>query len=156
MSLIIATGSNIGDSVELLNEAKRELSKIFELIQESRIYTSKAVDYLDQPDFFNQVLEFKIPGDSPQEVMNILLALEKRMGRTRDVLRGPRTIDLDILFWGMTSLNTDTLTIPHPRWSQRSFVVLPLKELPFFQNIEKRFIIPESFEETAAPLATFG
>ena len=156
MSLIIATGSNIGDSVKHLTAAKLSLCELFDFIAESRIYTSKAVDYVDQPDFYNQVLEFKIPGDSPQEVMDMLLALEKRMGRTRDVLRGPRTIDLDILFWGMTSIFTDTLTIPHPRWLQRSFVVLPLKELPFFQNIEKTYIIPESFEETAVPLATFG
>ena len=152
MSLIIATGSNIGPSLETLLLAKKNLSEKFQFIAESKIYSSKAVDYEKQPDFFNQVLEFKLPALSPNEVMNILLDLEKSMGRTRDVLRGPRTIDLDIIFWEMQKINSPTLTVPHPRWQERSFVVRPLRELPFFQSIEKCFTIPESFTVEALPV----
>lgn len=152
MSLIIATGSNLGDSLHNLHQAKNFLAETFSLIAESRIYRSAAVDYENQPDFLNQVLEFKLPALTPAEVMAILLKIEKQMGRTRDIWRGPRTIDLDILFWGQETISTDTLTIPHPRWNERSFVVLPLQELPFFQTIEKCFTIPKSFKVNASPI----
>ena len=152
MSLIIATGSNLGDSLSLLDEAKEILSGKFQLIAASRIYRSAAVDYEDQPDFFNQVLEFALPAFTPQQVMNELLQIEQAMGRTRELWRGPRTLDLDIIFWGTQTICTEQLVIPHPRWHERSFVVFPLQELPFFQTIKKCSTIPESFQITASPL----
>ena len=152
MSLIIATGSNLGDPINNLTEAKTQLSQNFELIASSRIYKSAAVDYENQPDFFNQVLEFSLPASTPQDVMKKLLTLEANMGRTREKWRGPRLIDMDIIFWGIDSYNSMDLIIPHPRWQDRSFVVKPLMELPFFQTIKKYFIIPESFKVDAFPL----
>jgi 2-amino-4-hydroxy-6-hydroxymethyldihydropteridine diphosphokinase len=152
MSLIIATGSNIGDSLSHLKMAEQELSTCFELIAASRIYRSGAVDYENQPDFFNQVLEFKIPAAKPDEVMQKLLQLELSMGRNRDVLRGPRTIDLDIVFWDLETHHTKLVTVPHPRWLDRSFVIRPLQELPFFKRIEKCFTIPKSFKVEAFPV----
>lgn len=152
MSLIIATGSNIGNSLQILQQAKKRLSQNFNLIAESRIYTSQAVEYLNQPDFFNQVLEFTKPDIDPVVVMQHLLEIEKEFGRNRDIPKGPRTLDIDIIFWGLDRLESETLIVPHPRWSERSFVVKPLKELPFFQTIEKCFTIPGSFEIDAIPL----
>lgn len=154
MSLIIATGSNIGDSKSNLQEARAELEKHFTLTAQSRIYTSAAVDYLNQPDFFNQVLEFQIPKQyTPEDVMDLLLKIELSMGRKRDISKGPRTIDIDMIFWGLTEINTPLLTVPHPRWSQRSFIVYPLQELPFFKTIEKCFTIPKSFDVEALPIS---
>jgi 2-amino-4-hydroxy-6-hydroxymethyldihydropteridine diphosphokinase len=148
--LIIATGSNLGNKEVSLNKAKQVLSQHFTLIQESHIYSSSAVDYTNQPDFFNQVLEFSLPTHlEPDEVMSLILKIELELGRLRDIPRGPRTVDIDILFWGLDSYSTDLVTIPHPRWSERSFVVLPLHELPFFQTIQKSFIIPTEFENNA-------
>jgi 2-amino-4-hydroxy-6-hydroxymethyldihydropteridine diphosphokinase len=152
MSLIIATGSNIGDSINLLKEARDTLAKRFSLIAESRIYTSSAIEYENQPDFFNQVLEFSIPALKPEDVMNELLAIEKIFGRNRDIPKGPRTLDLDIIFWGNEEINSQHLTVPHPRWMERSFVVKPLQELPFFQTIKKCFIIPKTFNVDASPI----
>jgi 2-amino-4-hydroxy-6-hydroxymethyldihydropteridine diphosphokinase len=152
MSLIIASGSNIGESKKILEEAKGELSRRFKLKAASRIYVSKAVDYEAQPDFYNQVMEFELPSASPDEVMKILLETEKTFGRHRDIPKGPRTLDLDIIFWGTTSYNSENVTVPHPRWAERSFVVRPLQELPFFQTIQKCFTIPPSFTVEAAPL----
>lgn len=152
MSLIIASGSNIGDSVTTLKAAHAELSKHFTFIAASRIYVSAAVEYENQPDFYNQVMEFEIPALSPDEVMDKLLSIEKVFGRHRDIPKGPRTLDLDIIFWNTTSLQTTKVIIPHPRWAERSFVVKPLQELPFFQTIRKCFIIPQSFTVEAAPL----
>lgn len=152
MSLIIASGSNIGNSVATLKDAQDELSKQFTFKASSRIYVSAAVEYENQPDFYNQVLEFALPTISPDEVMAMLLEIEKKFGRHRDIPKGPRTLDLDIIFWGTTSFHTQTVTIPHPRWSERSFVVKPLQELPFFQTIQKCFTIPQTFTVEAAPL----
>ena len=152
MSLIIATGSNIGASIEILNQAVKRLSQEFELIAKSRIYSSRAIEYENQPDFFNQVLEFRIPALTPSEVMKTLLEIEIEFGRNRDIPKGPRTLDLDIIFWNLESINEALLTIPHPRWNQRSFVVKPLQELPFFQTIEKCFTIPKTFDVDASPI----
>ena len=152
MSLIIATGSNIGHSVETLKAAQAELSKHFHFIAASRIFYSKAVEYENQPDFYNQVLEFSTPTISPDNVMKLLLEIEIKFGRHRDIPKGPRTLDVDIIFWDTTSWKSDIVTIPHPRWSERSFVVKPLQELPFFQTIQKCFTIPQEFTVDAAPL----
>jgi 2-amino-4-hydroxy-6-hydroxymethyldihydropteridine diphosphokinase len=152
MSLIIATGSNIGESVSILKETQKELSLHFSFIAASRIYSSKAIEYENQPDFFNQVLEFHIPALSPEQTMLKLLRIEKQFGRNRDIPKGPRTLDLDIIFWNLDVINSQHLVVPHPRWRERSFVVKPLSELPFFQTIEKCFTIPKTFDVNAFPI----
>lgn len=151
MPLIIATGSNLTSRIEHLEWAKAELSQHFKLVAESRVYESNAVDYEAQPEFLNQVLQFALPWQQPEEVMRILLKIEKDRGRSRDILRGPRTLDLDILFWGTNFIQSATLISPHPRWMERSFVVRPLSELPFWHLIEKCFTIPKSFDVEAFP-----
>ena len=152
MSLIIATGSNIQNPLKNLNDVKNILSEKFQLKAQSRIYRSAAVDYENQPDFFNQVLEFGIPSDKPDIVMQWLLETEKSMGRVRETFKGPRTIDLDIIFWGLETHHTNLVQIPHPRWVERSFVIRPLQELPFFKTIEKCFTIPKSFHVESYPV----
>lgn len=153
MSLFIATGSNLGDRLLHLNEGREILSNEFEFIAESRVYESPAVDYLNQPDFYNQVLEFKIPNDLPQNVMKKLLEIEKAMGRNRTIPKGPRVIDLDILFWGNEEISTASLIVPHPRLFERSFVVLPLSELPGFKKLQLKFQFNFSFDNTASPIS---
>ncbi len=153
MSLFIATGSNLGDRLLHLNEARDILSREFSFIAESRVYESPAVDYLNQPDFYNQVLEFKIPGDNPENVMKKLLEIEKIMGRNRTIPKGPRVIDLDIIFWSHDEISSPSLTIPHPRVFERSFVVLPLSELPGFKNLQLKFQFNFSFDNTASPIS---
>jgi len=152
MSLVIATGSNLNNPINNLQEVKKILSNYFHFLNASRVYKSGAVDYLDQPDFYNQVLEFSIPKQKPEAVMDFLLKIEDDLGRIRNISKGPRVIDLDIIFWGSISLNTPQLIIPHPRWLERSFIVRPLMELPFFQTVEKCFTIPTSFEVEAFPI----
>ena len=152
MSLILDTGSNIGDKSGSLARAKELLSDEFTFIAESRVYTSLAVEYLNQPDFYNQVLEFEIPNLSPQETLKKINSIEHILGRTRDINKGPRTIDIDIIFWEISSLSDENLQIPHPSWEQRSFVVYPLFELPYFQTIQKHFIIPSTFNNSAKPI----
>ena len=152
MSLIIATGSNIGNKLENLSNGKNALLKHFEIISESRIYKSKAVDYTYQPSFLNQVLEFKKPNLSPDSIMRLLIRLELELGRKKYIDKGPRVIDLDILFIGLEKINTPILTVPHPRLFERSFILLPLKELSFYKELDKSFTIPSSIPPTATPL----
>lgn len=152
MSLILATGSNLNDKLDNLNKVKSILEEKFKLIAASDIFESEAVDYTAQPDFYNQVLEFEIPDMSKDVVMQYLLDVEKSLGRIRDIDKGPRTVDIDILFWGIEEYKSDLLTLPHPRWAQRSFVVRPLQQLPFFQTVQKCFKIPHTFEVEAKPI----
>lgn len=153
MSLIIVTGSNLGDKVAYLQEAKEELSQLFQFKAESRIYTSKAIEYLEQDDFYNQALEFSLPQDlNPDQTMLKLLSIEKEIGRDRTIPKGPRTIDIDIIFWGTQSFSTDYVNIPHPSCFERSFVMLPVQELPFFQTLQKKFKIPNTYPNQAKPI----
>lgn len=152
-ALIIATGSNLGNKSEHLEKAKLELSRHYQLEAESRIFHSEAVDYEQQPSFYNQVLQFKLPKDSPLEVLSHLLSIEQTLGRVRDIPKGPRTIDIDLLFHGLDHHHSEELELPHPRLWQRSFVVLPLKELPFYKTLEKYFDFNHTFETPAEPLA---
>jgi 2-amino-4-hydroxy-6-hydroxymethyldihydropteridine diphosphokinase len=149
MSLILATGSNLLNKLQNLEIAKNVLSTHFSFISESEIFGSAAVDYLEQPDFYNQLLEFKIPNLTPDETMLKILSIERDLGRTRDIDKGPRTIDIDIIFWGLETYQSKIVTIPHVSWDQRSFVVRPLQQLPFFKTIEKCFKIPQTFEVEA-------
>ncbi|MAZ49266.1 MAG: 2-amino-4-hydroxy-6-hydroxymethyldihydropteridine diphosphokinase [Halobacteriovoraceae bacterium] len=152
MSLIIATGSNLGNKIDYLTEARLKLQKLFELVEQSRVFSSPAVDYENQPDFYNQLLEFKIPQMPAHDVIKLCLDIEKTMGRIREIKRGPRNIDIDIIFWGLDTINLPELTVPHPRWSERSFIVLPLQELPYFETLAKHYKIPTNFENTASPI----
>lgn len=152
-SFFIATGTNLGDRALNLLEAKTRLQLHFELIAESRIYESAAVLYLNQPDFYNQVLEFKLPSKKPEAIMSLLLQIEKEMGRDRLIPKGPRLIDLDILFWGGLKIKSNTLEIPHPRLFERSFVVLPLSELPGFNILKENFIFKFNFDNHAIALS---
>lgn len=152
MSLIIATGSNLGDKESNLKKAEDKLKSEFSFIAKSKIYTSDAVGKTDQPSFYNQMLEFDLPHNDPQSVMLKILQIEDDLGRVRKEKWGPRIIDIDIIFWGLEKVETKILTVPHPYWNQRSFVIEPLKELPFFQTLKKSFKIPTDFEISAKPI----
>ncbi len=153
MSLILATGSNIGNCLDNLKKAKQALSRNYEFIAESRVYKSEPVEYLDQNDFYNQVLEFKTPKSlSSIEVFKQIKKIERDLGRNKIIEKGPRNIDIDIIFWDLESFQNEFLTIPHLSWKKRSFVVLPLKELPFYEIIKKKIDIPDTFESWAKPI----
>ena len=101
MSLIIALGSNLGDRLHHLKQARWILSSHFELIAASQVYESKAVDLVDQPDFLNQVLEFKRPNNlAAEDILKTLLLIENFIGRVRSIPKGPRCIDIDLIFIG--------------------------------------------------------
>lgn len=140
MSLILGLGSNIGERKNNLTTAKNLLSNHFHIICESQIFESHPVDYTQQDHFLNQVIEFKTPLDAdPKNVLQIIQKIEQTMGRVKIINKGPRNIDIDILFFDNLRIKTNDLEIPHPSWSTRAFVVLPLRQLPYY-NQNKNYI----------------
>lgn len=143
MSVIIAIGSNLDDRLSHLNYAIDELEKKFSIVAISKIYETSAVDYKNQPDFLNQLIELEVPELKPESFLEELMSIEAKRGRQRIIDKGPRTLDIDIIFWKLDSINTDKLNIPHPRWHQRSFICKPLLELPYHQKIQEMYNIPQ-------------
>ena len=101
-----------------------------DVIRLSSIYETEPVEYENQPAFLNMVAELRgstLP--SPEQMMARLLRIEYALGRKRDIPMGPRTIDLDLLIFKGQQLESEFLTVPHPRLALRRFVLVPLSEL---------------------------
>lgn len=127
---IVALGSNLGDRNETLSRALSLLTEApgITAVIPSPIYETPPVGVTNQPPFLNMVAGVETTL-SPEELMALLLETEQEMGRTRTVRWGPRIIDLDLLFFEQEKRQTATLTLPHPRWAERTFVTIPLKDL---------------------------
>ena len=127
----VGLGSNLGDrAAYLLLAVRGMLDAGLDVIRLSSIYETEPVDHENQPPFLNMVAELRgstLP--SPDQMMARLLRIEYALGRTRDVPKGPRTIDLDLLIFKDYQSDTEFLTLPHPRLSARRFVLVPLVEL---------------------------
>ena len=139
IGLILALGSNLGNCEENLKECLKYLSEYFEIIDHSSLYLSKPVDYLDQNDFYNIVVEYQLLKKRPSEILKITQSIEKKMGRIKKINKGPRNIDIDILFYGSTITKEQNLTIPHPKINERNFVILPLRELKSYYELSHLF-----------------
>lgn len=152
MSLILSTGSNLGNKEKNLEQARKLLSQLFKPLAFSKVYQSEAVDYLDQPHFLNQVLEFEKPDLEPEKLMETILFLETKMGRKRVIKSGPRIIDIDIIFLGLKKVKRPNIIIPHPKLFERSFVLTPLQEVPFYQVLKNHFFFPQNLPNNAFAL----
>src|SRR5699024_4353246 len=94
----------------------------------SSIYETEPVGYVDQANFLNIVIKISTLY-TPYKLLGIAQEIELKLGRTRDIRWGPRTIDIDILLYNNDRIDTETLTIPHQRMYERAFVLIPLQEL---------------------------
>jgi 2-amino-4-hydroxy-6-hydroxymethyldihydropteridine diphosphokinase len=126
----IALGSNIGNRYDYLTEAIKQLESHLEikLVNISSIYETDPVGYEDQDLFLNMVIEV-MTSLHADELLDICLKLELTLGRKREIVWGPRTIDLDILLYNQENIETEKLIIPHPRMLERNFVMIPLSEI---------------------------
>ena len=125
----LALGSNLGDREAFLNEAiERLLKEGVETIRRSNIIETAPAYVLDQPYFLNMVIEART-GHFVFELLNRTQQVEHAMGRQKTIDKGPRNIDIDILYFGALILKTPHLTIPHPHIHERPFVLIPLGEL---------------------------
>ena len=101
----------------------------------SAIYETEPVDIESDTDFLNMVAEIHVTNISPTQMMARLLRIEYLLGRRDKSVKKPRTVDLDILFFGDQKMNTEFLTLPHPRLHLRKFVLCPLAEIaPNFRH----------------------
>jgi len=128
-NVFLSLGSNVGEREAQLAEAIERLEAAgVQVVRKSSVYETEPQDLRDQPWFLNLVLEVETRL-SPIQLLTAIQAIEESMGRKRDVPKGPRSIDIDILLYGVAIVETEDLQIPHPRLAQRRFVLEPLAEL---------------------------
>jgi 2-amino-4-hydroxy-6-hydroxymethyldihydropteridine diphosphokinase len=122
-------GGNLGDRLANLNNAIQKIElHCGKIISSSTIYETAAWGFTEQPPFFNQALQVET-ALSATELMQQLLSIELSLGRERLLPLGPRTIDLDIIYFNNEIIQNDIVSIPHPRMEQRNFVLIPLNEI---------------------------
>ncbi|RWR04730.1 2-amino-4-hydroxy-6-hydroxymethyldihydropteridine diphosphokinase [Siminovitchia fortis] len=126
----LSLGSNIGDREKWLKEAVRELDQTdgIKVEKVSSIYETDPVGYTDQDPFLNIAVKIKT-SLSARELLTRCLYVEQRLGRVREFRWGPRKIDLDILLYNNENIRMEDLQIPHPRMTERAFVLVPLLEI---------------------------
>ena len=124
----VGLGSNLGDREGTLRRALELLAEHVDVAAVSSFRETDPVGMLEQPRFVNAAARVETDR-TPRELLDVLLAAERELGRERRERWGPRTIDLDLLLYGGESLDEPGLTLPHPRLHERRFVLEPLAEL---------------------------
>jgi 2-amino-4-hydroxy-6-hydroxymethyldihydropteridine diphosphokinase len=128
-SVFLGLGSNVGDREANLLAARRGLeARGFRIAALSSLYLTEPVDAPPQESFLNAVAGGET-SLSPEALLQACLDTERALGRVRDVPRGPRTIDLDLLLYGNEVRSGPGLVLPHPRMHERRFVLVPLAEI---------------------------
>ncbi|WP_027964469.1 2-amino-4-hydroxy-6-hydroxymethyldihydropteridine diphosphokinase [Halalkalibacillus halophilus] len=130
INVYIALGSNIEPKDTYLDQAIQQLDdhEQIEVHQQSSKYRTKPVGYTEQDLFLNMVVLIKT-SLSPEALLTYTQSIENTLGRERHIRFGPRTIDLDILLFGDKEIQSEMLTVPHPRMTERAFVLIPLNEI---------------------------
>ncbi|HEY7667060.1 MAG TPA: 2-amino-4-hydroxy-6-hydroxymethyldihydropteridine diphosphokinase [Actinomycetota bacterium] len=126
----LGLGSNIEDRLAHLRDAVRMLREDegIRVLRSSRVWETDPVGGPPQGDFLNAVIEVGFDG-TPRELLASAHRVEAALGRVREVRWGPRTIDVDVLLIGDRTIDEPDLIVPHPRLTERAFVLLPLLEL---------------------------
>jgi 2-amino-4-hydroxy-6-hydroxymethyldihydropteridine diphosphokinase len=124
----IGIGGNEGDVAQNLQEAVDRLAALGEVTAVSSVYRTAPIGLVDQPDFLNAVVELDT-SLAPHELLDGMHVIENDLGRVRGVRFGPRTVDLDLLWYGGQVIADERLVVPHPRAHEREFVLRPLAEL---------------------------
>jgi 2-amino-4-hydroxy-6-hydroxymethyldihydropteridine diphosphokinase len=124
---VVGFGANLGDRLSTMRAAARELGGTVQVDATSRVYASAPVGP-PQPDFLNAAALVRHAGP-PEELLDVLLAIESKLGRVRRVKWGPRIVDLDLLWAAGIVVDSERLVVPHPRLRERAFALLPMLEL---------------------------
>jgi 2-amino-4-hydroxy-6-hydroxymethyldihydropteridine diphosphokinase len=150
-TVYLGLGSNIGDREEHLRRAVEELQgPDLRIVRLSPLYETEPMEYTQQPWFVNLVAEAETEL-FPMQLLARLGRVERALGRVRGIPKGPRVIDIDILFFGRAVVRTAKLEVPHPRIAERRFVLAPLADLaPDLRHPGSRKTIREMLE-TAPP-----
>jgi len=150
MKTFLSLGSNVGDRESHLRAALVQLQHHRIAIERcASIFSTEPRDYVEQPWFLNTVIEASTEL-SPHDLLQRCLSIERASGRVRTVDKGPRPIDIDVIFYGAVVVNTPELTIPHPRYAERRFVLVPLAEIaPDFLDPVLGVPVKEVLERTS-------
>ena len=128
-SVLIALGSNLGDRAWFLRRAVHELTHELHVVRVSAFLETAPVDApAGSPSFLNAVLAGHTRR-SPDALLGALMKVERKLGRRRTIRNAPRSIDLDLILYSARLSRSPLLTLPHPRYLQREFVVAPIREL---------------------------
>jgi len=148
----LSLGSNVGDSEGNIRIALNELSKVVDGMKVSSFYRTEPVKVKFQPDFLNIAVTGRT-ALSPLSLLRYVNMVEKDLGRVREINFGPRTLDIDIIFFDAKVIKTDSLQVPHPEFGKRLFVLVPLAEIaPHFCNPEDGRKVHEILEEAKKEL----
>lgn len=129
MQALIALGSNLGCREQHLGAALDALAaRSGKLLAVSPVYETEPDGLVAETDFLNAVCAVET-ALSPEKLLELLLTIEQEQGRVRDGVNRSRTLDLDLLFYENETRETSTLVLPHPRFAERAFVCLPLRDL---------------------------
>ncbi len=132
---VLSLGSNVGDRLNYLTLSKTAIQNYIGSIKlSSNIYETEPWGVDNQDSYLNQVIAVQTDR-TPNELLNYIHLIERELGRIRRVHYGPRTIDIDILFYGERIIDIENLKIPHPHIQKRRFILVPLSEiLPKMQH----------------------
>lgn len=128
LNIYLALGANIGDPLAQLREAIARLEDVVQLQAVSGVYVTEPVGLKEQPDFYNLVVAAET-NVTVFGLHSLTEHIEHRMGRVREAANSPRVIDVDLLAYGELVYSSRSLTVPHPRMHERSFVLIPLAEI---------------------------
>ena len=130
MKYILGIGTNIGDRKENIQRAIEAFDLVpkCKVLRKSSLYETEPVGYADQQSFYNACFEVESTL-TPNEILGVCLGIEAGFGRVRTIKNGPRILDLDLILAENEKISTENLTVPHPRFSERRFVLIPLLEL---------------------------
>jgi 2-amino-4-hydroxy-6-hydroxymethyldihydropteridine diphosphokinase len=129
MRCFLALGSNMGDRQAHLRAALEGLSRLgIRTVRSASLYATEPKGFLDQPWFLNTVIEV-VTALEPRDLMHACLQVEESRQRRRDLPDRPRTLDIDIILFGDRIVESKEVTIPHPRYRERRFVLEPLAEI---------------------------
>jgi 2-amino-4-hydroxy-6-hydroxymethyldihydropteridine diphosphokinase len=128
VKVYLGLGSNMGNREQNLDRALELLSERLRIGKVSSIYETEPVDNIEQPRFLNLVCQVDT-GLRPEALLALAKGIELKMGRQPGKPNSPRPIDIDLLFYGNQVIKTKELVIPHPRLTERAFVLIPLAEI---------------------------
>ena len=125
----LALGSNVGERLEQMRSALKLLgAEGVVIVTASPVYQNRAIGMGDADPFLNAVVEVQTEL-GPEALLDVCLAVENKLGRVRTGGWSPRTIDIDVLIFGQTDIDTERLRLPHPRIAERDFVLRPLADI---------------------------
>ena len=124
----LSLGTNLGDRQANLADAIERLRRIGDLVSISSFYETEPVELAAQPWFLNCAVALQTE-KMPKQLLAAVMEIEKELGRRREQKKGPRIIDIDILLFGNSTVNTQDLKVPHPAMQERRFVLEPLAEI---------------------------